>query len=88
MSSRRVFDESYKRAAVHRVESCQTVESVAEELGISVGLLYRWRRGYASLSSTKSKSLTELMEEFRQIRKLVERIELEALTAKCDVNLR
>lgn len=41
---RRKYDRDFKREAVKKVFSGQTVRSVSRELGVSEGLLHKWKR--------------------------------------------
>ena len=45
--TRRDFDETYKRNAVQlTLQTDRSVKQIAEELGITDGLLYNWRKRY------------------------------------------
>ena len=46
--SRRQFDRSFKLKAVELSYQRDNIKELAEELGIRVDLLYRWRREFAS----------------------------------------
>lgn len=41
---RRKYDEEFKRNAVQLIESGKTVRAVSQSLGVSEGLLQRWKR--------------------------------------------
>jgi transposase len=43
-SERRQYDEEFKANAVRLIESGKTVREVAQSLGVSEGLLQRWKR--------------------------------------------
>ncbi len=45
MGKRRVykFPEEYRKMALERLKSCESVTALSKELGIHRGLLYRWR---------------------------------------------
>jgi transposase len=46
---RRKFDEDYKRHAVAlTLQGHRTVRAIAQELGVSEGMLYEWRRLFAA----------------------------------------
>ena len=64
---RRQYDEEFKKNAVKlSYESNKTVNEVAEDLGISVSLLYRWRKRYTP-QGDKTKYAT-LEEECRALK--------------------
>ncbi len=49
MSKRkRQRSREFKEAAVARMESAETAQALADELGIYRGLLFKWRRGLSS----------------------------------------
>lgn len=46
LTSRRKFDSTFKRKAVELSYARGNTAEVAEELGINVNMLYRWRREF------------------------------------------
>lgn len=84
---RRVFDEEFKRAAVSKVESGRTAMSVAEEVGVAVELIYRWKKELSAALATGQKTVKELEAELRQMRKRAERAEMEAAILKKAVSI-
>lgn len=74
--SRRHYDEEFKRNAVElSYKSDKTVGQVAEDLGISKNVLFRWRKEYASYGDRafpgqgKRMRGTDLEEENRRLKK-------------------
>jgi len=64
---RRQYDEEYKKNAVKlSYLSSSSLRQVAKELGVSEGLLYRWRNKY-TVEGDKTKSAT-LEEELKAVR--------------------
>lgn len=69
-ASRRHYDEEFKRRAVKLSYSSErTLTEISESLGISAGLLGKWRRKY-----TPSGEKTELSQEQEENRRLRQRI--------------
>ena len=77
MAKRRVnkFPEEYRRMALERLQSCQSVTALSKELGIHRGLLYRWRNrmepsdeGPGPPASSRER---ELRQEIRALQRLL-----------------
>jgi transposase len=67
-NTRQKFDEEFKKNAVRlSYASSKTVQEVADDLGIAVSLLYRWRKRYTP-QGDKTKYAT--MEEENRALKL------------------
>lgn len=67
-NTRQKFDEEFKKNAVRlSCASSKTVQEVADDLGIAVSLLYRWRKRYTP-QGDKTKYAT--MEEENRALKL------------------
>jgi len=65
--TRRQFDEGYKKNAVKlSYASSKTIAEVARDLGISDGMLYRWRQKYTP-DGDKTRYAT-LEEEVKKLR--------------------
>ena len=73
----RKFTEEYKRSAVERMQTADSIVGLAQELGIRVNLLYKWEAKLKGRKAEKalrpeppSVSETEqaLREEIRQLR--------------------
>lgn len=86
--NRRHFTTGFKREAVKRsLGSCETVATIAGELGIHPETLSRWRRelvmdqgdskGAPVKNAGPSKSQTQLERENARLRKRLKRAELE-----------
>lgn len=76
-NSRTKYDEDFKKNAVAlSYASPQTITDVAADLGISVSLLYRWRKKYAA-NGEKTKYAT-LEEENKALRLELARARMEA----------
>lgn len=77
---RRHFDETYKRNAVElTLRGDRPIRLVAEELGVSVSELYRWRRKYAPPpggggGGAQPRTLEQAEEENQQLRAEVIRL--------------
>lgn len=79
------YSEEFKRQAVQRsIDSPQTVREVADTFGISAKMLTRWRQELTMGKKPKpvqnegpEKSLKELERENRELKKRLERSELE-----------
>lgn len=80
--TRRVFDAEYRRQAVAMTSGGRTVASVAQELGVSPELIYRWRKEAALQVASGEKSHKDLEAEIRQLRKRAERAEMEVAILK------
>ena len=86
---RRQYDETYKRHAVElSLSSTRTVRAVAQELGVTQSMLYRWRELYAPRASSGDgpdgpRTLEQSEAENRQLRAEVIRMrEREAVLKK------
>ena len=86
---RRQYDETYKRHAVElSLNSTRTIRAVAQELGLTQSMLYRWRELYAPRPSGGEgpdgpRTLEQAEDEVRQLRAEVIRMrEREAVLKK------
>ncbi len=86
---RRKHTRAFKVAAVQRsIDSPDTVDSVAKALGLHPGILSRWRSQMARKTSSESeprirntgpeRSVRELEDENKRLKKQLARAELEA----------
>lgn len=71
------YDDEFKRNAVGKVFDGQSVRSVSRELGVSEGLLHRWKRaalknGNGSSSGQELSEIEELKKQNRELRMEVE----------------
>ena len=78
-NKRRKYDEEFKKRAVRLSYSSErSVQAVSQSLGISSGLLYRWRKKYTSRGEQ-----TELSQEQDENRRL--RLHLAELEEENDI---
>ena len=61
------YDEEFKQSAVKKVFDGQSVASVARDLGISEGLLHKWKRARLESSSDLEKEVIELKKRLREV---------------------
>jgi len=66
-NTRRKYDEEFKKNAVKlSYASSKPVAEIANDLGISDGMLYRWRQKYTALGDkTRTATLEEEVKELR-----------------------
>jgi transposase-like protein len=84
---RRHYDEDYKRHAVAlTLQRQRTVRAIAQELGVSEGMLYEWRKRFAPRpghESAQPQSLEQAQQEIARLRgELVRMQEREAVLKK------
>ena len=83
MKKRRKYDQDFKRNAVLLCgESGRCVTEIADNLGISKDLLYRWRREYLSdgklaFPGNGVEALTEEQKRIRELEKKLRETEME-----------
>lgn len=83
VQQRRKYDPDFKRNAVQLAEDPdRTVAGVAENLGISKELLYRWRRAQRvnnelAFPGNGREALTSQQQEIRELEKRLKNAELE-----------
>ena len=63
---RRKYDDAYKQQALQLIRQGQSVPSVAQALGISEGLLYKWKQ------ALRPAAVEQEVEQLRQKLKQVE----------------
>ena len=61
------YDEEFKQSAVKKVFDGQSVASVARDLGISEGLLHKWKRRKIESSSDLERENLELKKRLREV---------------------
>jgi transposase len=61
------YDDEYKREAVRKVFGGQKVVSVARELGVSEGLIYKWKKEVKATNSDEANELIELKKRLREV---------------------
>jgi transposase len=62
---RRKYDDAYKQQALQLLRQGQSVPSVAQALGISEGLLYRWK--HAQRPAAMEQELEQLRQKLKQV---------------------
>ena len=65
--ARRKYDEQFKLNAVRLVENGQAARSVAQSLGISEGLLHKWKSARNQNRSELEAELIETKARLRQV---------------------
>jgi transposase len=63
----RKYDDEFKQQALAMVRNGQSARSVAEALGISEGLLHRWRRLARNLPQTTGDEVEQLRRQLKQV---------------------
>jgi transposase len=90
VTGRRRFDEAYKRRAIELTErGDRTIRQIAQELGVSEDLLYRWRvefgvsmRRLTVPGPTQPRSVPELERENRELRQRLAEMEQREMILK------
>ena len=82
MNSRKKFDRSYKLKAVELSYQRTNIKELADELGVRVELIYRWRgefaiRKEASFPGNGKVGLTEAEREIVRLKKELEEMRME-----------
>jgi len=70
----RIYDEEFKKNALSLLKAGRSAFSVAESLGISTSLLYRWKK---TASDQASSSVKTQNEEIKNLRKKLAEVEEE-----------
>ena len=65
--NRRKYDEDFKRGALKMIHNGQSVRSVAQALGVSEGLLHRWKRSAQQHRSPDEQEVSDLRARLRQV---------------------
>ena len=65
--NRRNYDEDFKRSALNLIDNGQSVRSVAQALGVSEGLLHRWKRVAQHHRSPDEQEVSDLRARLRQV---------------------
>jgi len=63
--TRRKYDDTFKQQALQMIRLGQAVPTVAQALGISQGVLYKWKR--AELPSEVNQELEHLRQKLKQV---------------------
>jgi len=56
---KRIYSKEFKIEAVRLSYERENIKILADELGLSPGLIYRWRRDFRSAPESKKKSTSE-----------------------------
>lgn len=62
---RRKYDDAYKQQALQMIRLGQSVPAVAQALGISEGLLYKWKQ--AQRPAALDQELEQLRQKLKQV---------------------
>ncbi len=63
----RKYDEEFKQNAVKKILDGQSVASVSRELGVSEGVLHKWKQKVVVLHSEVEKEVVELKKRLRVV---------------------
>lgn len=66
-AERRQYDEAFKTNAVQLIESGKTVREVSQALGVSEGLLQRWKREHYAERPALAAENAELRARLREL---------------------
>jgi transposase len=64
---RRKYDEEFKQQALALIRNGQSTRSVAEALGISEGLIHRWKRAERALPEGNEDEVEQLRRRLKQV---------------------
>ncbi len=65
VKKRRKYDDAYKQQALQLIRLGQTVPAVAQALGISEGVLYKWKQ--AQRPAALDQELEQLRQKLKQV---------------------
>jgi len=63
----RKYDEEFKQQAIKNILDGQSVASVSRELGVSEGVLHKWKQAKLEISSDVEKEVVELKKRLREV---------------------
>ena len=63
----RKYDEEFKQQAIKKILDGQSVASVSRELGVSEGVLHKWKQAKLEISSDVEKEVVELKKRLREV---------------------
>lgn len=63
--TRRKYDDAYKQQALQMLRLGQSVPTVAQALGISQGVLYKWKQ--AERPAAQAQELEQLRQKLKQV---------------------
>jgi transposase-like protein len=61
------YDDEFKQNAVKKILDGQSVASVARELGITEGVLHKWKRFRLATASDAEREVIELRKKLREV---------------------
>ena len=61
------YDEEFKQNAVKMILDEQSVASVARELGVTKGVLHKWKRFRLATASDSEREVIELRKKLREV---------------------
>ncbi len=64
---RRKYDDEFKQQALQMIRNGQPVRSVAQALGVSEGLLHRWKQENRAGQSDAEREIEQLRQRLRQV---------------------
>ena len=67
ITTRRKYDEEFKRNALKLIEQGQSVRSVSQALGVAEGQLHKWKRAARRHASPDQQEVAELRAQLRQL---------------------
>lgn len=82
LKKRRKYDEDFKAEVLKMIENGQSINAIAQSLGIGDNLIYRWKNKQKATSKQvikgeKSDFSLKLLEENQALKEKVKQIELE-----------
>ena len=63
----RKYDDDYKREAVKKIHDGQSVASLSRELGVSEGVLHKWRKQAVEVATGGEREVIELKRRVREL---------------------
>jgi len=63
----RKYDNEFKQQAIKKILDGQSVASVSRELGVSEGILHKWKKGKIESSSDVERENLELKKRLREV---------------------
>jgi len=66
--SYRKYDEHFKTEAVRQINQGRSIKDLSSSLGVSEGLLYRWKSLDSGMSKRTSEEVKQLKKELKQVR--------------------
>lgn len=61
------YDDEFKQNAVKKVLDGQSVASVARELGVTEGVLHKWKRTRLTIASDAEREVIDLRKKLREV---------------------